>query len=164
MHDGQVETTVDLLRRLHSAQFPHLAQLPVQPVEESGTDHALYRLGADLVARLPIIAWAVEQAERDQRWLPVLAPHLPLSIPVPVAVGRPGEGYPWPWSVGPWIAGETPNGGNLDASSAAVALAEFVQALHAVPTTGGPVNTGRTSMRESGYSSRSYGTRSTPRP
>ena len=120
MHDNQIETTADLLRRLLAAQFPRWSDLPIQPVQESGTDHALYRLGDGLVARLPIIDWAVDQAESDHRWLPVLAPHLPLPIPVPVALGRPGEGYPWPWLVVPWIAGETPNGDNLDLTSAAV--------------------------------------------
>lgn len=144
MHDNQIETTADLLRRLLAAQFPRWSDLPIQPVQESGTDHALYRLGDGLVARLPIIDWAVDQAESDHRWLPVLAPHLPLPIPVPVALGRPGEGYPWPWLVVPWIAGETPNGDNLDLTSAAVALAQFVTALHTVPTVDGPVKSGTT--------------------
>ena len=143
MHDRQIETTTDLVRRLLATQFPHLSDLPIRPVEESGTDHALYRLGEDLVARLPIIDWAVEQAESDERWLPVLAPHLTLPIPVPVAVGRPGEGYPWSWSVVPWFAGETPKG-NLDLTTAAVALAQFVRALHGINTAGGPVKSGST--------------------
>jgi aminoglycoside phosphotransferase (APT) family kinase protein len=144
MHDAQVGTTTDLVRRLVAAQFPHWSRLPIQPVQESGTDHDLYRLGEDLVARLPIIDWAVDQAESDQRWLPMLAPHLPLPIPVPVATGQPGEGYPWPWSVVPWIAGETPNGDNLDLASAAVTLAEFVTALHGIQPAGGPVKSGTT--------------------
>ena len=63
MHDRQIETTTDLVRRLLATQFPHLSDLPIRAVKESGTDHALYRLGEDLVARLPIIDWAVEQAE-----------------------------------------------------------------------------------------------------
>jgi len=142
MHDGQVATSTDLVRRLLSTQLPQLADLPIRPVEESGTDHALYRLGLDLVVRLPIIEWAAEQAESDQRWLPVLAPQVNLAIPVPVAVGRPGDGYPWPWSVVPWIAGTTPDGTNLDLASAATDLAQFVRSLHAVPGEGGPVKSG----------------------
>ena len=110
MHDDQIETTTDLVRRLLATQFPHLSDFRIQPVQESGTDHALYRTGDGLVARLPIIHWAVDQAESDQRWLPVLAPHLPLPIPVPVAVGEPGEGYPWPWLVVPWIEGDPERG------------------------------------------------------
>ena len=142
MHDGQVATSTDLVRRLLATQLPHLADLPIRPVVESGTDHALYRLGLDLVVRLPIIDWAAEQAESDQRWLPVLAPQVNLAIPVPVAVGRPGDGYPWPWSVVPWIGGATPDGTNLDLASAATDLAQFVRSLHAVPGEGGPVKSG----------------------
>ncbi len=144
MHDDQIETTTDLVHRLLATQFPQWSNLPIQPVQESGTDHALYRIGEGLVARLPIIDWAVDQTESDQRWLPVLAPRLTLPIPVPVAVGQPGEGYPWPWSVAPWIAGETPNGDNLDLAAAAVALAKFVTALHGIQPADGPVKSGTT--------------------
>src|ERR1035437_795200 len=144
MHDDQIETTTDLMRSLLAAQFPQWSDLPIQPVQESGTDHALYRIGDALVARLAIIEWAVDQAESDQRWLPLLAPSLTLPIPVPVAVGQPGEGYPWPWLVVPWILGETPNGDNLDLASAAVALAQFVMALHGIQPCDGPVKSGTT--------------------
>lgn len=143
MHQEQVETTSDLVRRLLVAQFPHLCGLPVRPVAEQGTDHALYRLGDGLVVRLPIIDWAVEQAERDSRWLPVLAPHLPVPVPVPVAVGQPGQGYPWPWSVVPWLPGRSADRDHLDPEHAATDLARFIRALHAVDPAGGPVKCGR---------------------
>lgn len=142
MHDGQVGTSTDLVRRLLAAQFPRWSRLTIRPVEESGTDHALYRIGRHLVARLPIIGWAANQAESDGRWLPRLAPHLPLQVPVPVAVGRPGEGFPWPWSVVQWIGGGTPDGNNLDLAAAAADLARFVRSLHGIPADGGPVTTG----------------------
>ncbi|MGI8702529.1 MAG: phosphotransferase [Nocardioidaceae bacterium] len=107
----------------------------MEPVAESGTDHALYRLGAELVVRLPIIDRAVEQTGSDERWLPALAPHLTLPVPVPVAVGQPGEGYPWPWSVVPWIPGETPMGDNLDLTAAAADLARsFMPSTPSPPT------------------------------
>lgn len=144
MHEGQVSVTGDQVSRLIASQFPRWADLRIRHVEESGTDHALYRLGEELVARLPIIDWAVDQAENDHRWLPVLAPHLTLSVPVPLAVGRPGQGYPWPWSVVPWIAGETPTEDNLDCRVAAADLARFVTALHDIPPAAGPVKSGTT--------------------
>lgn len=142
MHEDQVPTSVDLVRRLVAAQHPRWADLPVHPVAEAGTDHALYRLGVELLVRLPIVAWADAQADRDARWLPVLEPHLPLDLPVPVALGEPGEGYPWRWSVVPWLDGHAAEPHRLDLPTAARDLAALVRALHAVPTDGAPVKTG----------------------
>src|SRR5262249_21203517 len=92
MHVDEVDTSVDLVARLLAGQFPQWASLPLVPVPSAGTDNALYRLGADMVVRLPRIDWAAGQAEKEQRWLPRLAPHLPLAIPVPLAQGEPGRG------------------------------------------------------------------------
>lgn len=74
MHPDQPATSVDLVRRLLAAQHPQWAELPVRPVREAGTDHALYRLGDDLVVRLPVVGWAAGQAAQDARWLPLLGP------------------------------------------------------------------------------------------
>lgn len=142
MHEGQVSTSVGLVRRLLAAQHPRWADLPVRPVAEAGTDHALYRVGGDLLVRLPVVEWAQTQAESDARWLPVLEPQLPLDLPVPVAVGEPGEGYPWRWSVVRWLDGEAAEPQRLDLPAAARDLAGLVRALHAVPTDGGPAKTG----------------------
>ncbi len=142
MHEGEIVATTEQVRRLVASQFPDWAGLPVRPVPASGTDHALFRLGDDLVARLPRIDEVLDQVDTDQRWLPVLAPHLPLAIPAPVAVGEPGDGYPWRWLVVPWLAGENPTSDNLDLDVAAHQLAGFVAALHSADTTGGPAKTG----------------------
>jgi aminoglycoside phosphotransferase (APT) family kinase protein len=142
MHADEVPTDVALVRRLLVEQLPRWADLPLRAVVEQGTDHALYRLGEDLVVRLPRIGWAVEQAARDARWLPVLAPALPVPVPVPLAVGAPGAGYPWPWSVVPWLPGVTPTDGNHDGPAVAAELGRFVAALQQVDTAGGPVATG----------------------
>src|SRR5262249_33151887 len=106
MHTDEIHADAALVRRLLAAQFPQWANLPIEPVRSAGTDHALYRLGADMAVRLPRIDWAAGQAEKEQRWLPRLAPLLPLAIPVPLAQGKPAEGYPWPWSVCRWLDGE----------------------------------------------------------
>ena len=142
MHEGEVRTDVDQVRRLLAAQFPQWARMPLSAVPASGTDHALYRVGDDLVARLPRIDWALGQVATDRRWLPVLAPHLPVAVPVPVAFGEPGEGYPWSWSVVPWLPGENPTDGNVDLLAVAIQLADFVTALRSVDTAGGPLKTG----------------------
>lgn len=136
MHADEFLTDVALVRRLLAGQFPHWADLSVRPVASYGTDHDIYRLGERLVARLPRIASATAQAAKEAQWLPRLAPHLPLAVPVPVAMGRPGAGYPFDWSICEWLPGENANGTIDDRERAAVDLAAFVTALRRVDTTG----------------------------
>ncbi len=139
MHEDEVDTDVSLVARLLASQFPRWADLPLVPIQPSGTDNAIYRLGDDMAVRLPRIHRAVEQVDKEQRWLPRLAPHLPLAIPVPLARGVPGEGYPWPWSVYRWLEGEsaTPEG-IADADQVALELARFIVALQRIDPAGGP--------------------------
>jgi aminoglycoside phosphotransferase (APT) family kinase protein len=139
MHVGEVHTDISLVSRLLAVQFPQWADLPIVSVPSAGTDNALYRLGDDKVVRLPRIHWAVDQVDLEQRWLPRLAPHLPLAIPVPLAKGMPGEGYPWHWSIYPWLEGETATLERIaDPRQAAVDLAEFIVALQGIDATGAP--------------------------
>lgn len=138
MHEAEVDVDAALVGRLLRAQLPELAGLPVAVVEPWGTDHGLWRLGDELIVRLPRIHWAVGQVEWEATWLPHLAPHLPVAVPAPVAVGEPGEGYPFPWAVHRWIPGD---GAALDRMDDPVAfahdLAHVVRRLRAVPTDGG---------------------------
>jgi len=139
MHVDEVDTDVALVGRLLAAQFPQWADLPIEPVHSAGTDNAIYRLGDDMAVRLPRIHWATEQVEKEHRWLPRLAPHLPLAIPVPLAKGTPGEGYPWDWSVCRWLEGENATIEHIaDPGLLAMDLAEFVAALHGIDPTDGP--------------------------
>jgi len=139
MHADEVRTDTSLVSRLLAAQFPRWTDLPIAPVPSAGTDNALYRLGDDMVVRLPRIHWAAGQVDMEQRWLPRLAPHLPLVIPVPLAKGMPGEGYPWNWSIYPWLEGEIATIERIaDPRQAVVDLAQFVAALQRIDATGGP--------------------------
>lgn len=139
MHDGEVHTGTELVRRLIAGQFPRWAGLTVTPVPSSGTDNALYRLGTDLVVRLPRIGWAVDQVEQDHEWLPGFASRLPVAIPEPVAVGEPADGYPWRWAVHRWLDGENPVVGRVVAPDLLAAdLGGFIRALRRVDPAGGP--------------------------
>jgi aminoglycoside phosphotransferase (APT) family kinase protein len=143
MHADEVDTDESLVRRLLAAQFPQWADLPISPVSSAGTDNALYRLGDEMVARLPRIQGATGQADKESRWLPKLAPHLPLAIPVPLAQGTPGEGYPYPWAVCRWLPGENATFDRIaDPRQAAVDLAHFIAALQRIDATGVPGNLG----------------------
>ncbi|MCI3242270.1 MULTISPECIES: aminoglycoside phosphotransferase family protein [Streptomyces] len=128
-----------LVRRLLAAQFPQWAHLPVAPVPQSGMDNATFRLGDELSVRLPRYAHWVGQVEREHRWLPRLAPQLPLPVSQPLAKGEPGEGYPYPWSVYRWLDGTTATSDALvDPVRTALDLAGFITALQAADATGGP--------------------------
>lgn len=139
MHADEIDTDVSLVGRLLAAQLPQWADLPLRPVPSGGTDNAIYRLGDDMAVRLPRIPGGVEQVEKEQKWLPRLAPHLPLAIPVPQGRGRPGEGYPWDWSVYRWLEGENATMERLaDPRQAAIDLAQFITSLQRIDPTEGP--------------------------
>ncbi|MFO7544050.1 MAG: aminoglycoside phosphotransferase family protein [Trueperaceae bacterium] len=143
MHDDEVPTDAGLVRRLIAEQFPRWAQLPLVPVASAGTDNALYRLGDDLVVRLPRIHWAADDVAKEQTRLPLLAPYLPVVIPEPIALGVPSGDYPWHWSVYRWLEGENPDVGALpEPEGLAEDIAAFVTALQGIDAASGPV-TGR---------------------
>ncbi|MCX5232682.1 aminoglycoside phosphotransferase family protein [Streptomyces sp. NBC_00233] len=119
-----------LVRRLVDEQFPQWSGLPLELLDPAGSDHVIYRLGEELSVRLPRRSGAGGQARKESEWLPRLAPHLPLAVPVPVGVGKPDFGYPWPWAVSRWLDGEVAGVEALAHSSeAAVELAGFLTAL-----------------------------------
>jgi aminoglycoside phosphotransferase (APT) family kinase protein len=128
-----------LARRLVDSQFPQWSDLPIIAVEFDGWDNRTFRLGAELTVRLPTGDWYAQQVEKEQRWLPVLAPQLPLPIPTPVAQGEPDLGFPYPWSVYRWLDGELASQARIDdLPGFATALARFLTALGRVDATGGP--------------------------
>lgn len=129
MHADQVATDERLVRCLLAAQFPHWAALPIAVVPSHGTDNDLYRLGDRLVVRLPIIGWAAGQPARDHVWLPRITPHVPLRVPVPVSLGEPSDGYPYPWAIHEWLPGEPASIGRDDTDRVAIELAAFVRAM-----------------------------------
>ena len=139
MHADEVATDASLVRRLLATQLPQWADLAIERVPSAGTDNAIYRLGDDMAVRLPRIRSAIGQVEREQRWLPRLAPHLPLEIPTQIAMGIPGEGYPWTWAVYRWLEGDNATRDRIaDLGQAAMDLARFIAALQRIDPTGGP--------------------------
>jgi aminoglycoside phosphotransferase (APT) family kinase protein len=134
-----VDPTPDLVRALLAEQFPAWADLTVEPVGKPGVDNKTFRLGADKLVRMPRFPRWVGQVQREQRWLPVFAPYLPLAVPTPLAQGEPGAGYPFPWSVYTWLDGTNASrAGLVDQARAARDLAGFIDALRAIDATGGP--------------------------
>jgi aminoglycoside phosphotransferase (APT) family kinase protein len=133
------EIDADLVRRLVAGQFAQWAHLPVRAVADSGWDNRTFHLGDSMLVRLPSAASYEAQVEKEHRWLPWLAPHLPLPIPVPLAMGEPAEGYPWRWSVYRWIPGETARRERIaDLGQFARDVAAFLGALYEIDASEGP--------------------------
>lgn len=140
MPAAEVDVSPALLGRLLAAQHPDLADRPVT-VLANGWDNVVFRVGDDLLARLPRRELAAQLVSHEQRWLPDLASRLPLPIPAPVRTGQPGLGYPWPWSIVPYLPGQvaadTPP---ADPAAAAASLGRFLAALHTPAPPGAPDN------------------------
>jgi aminoglycoside phosphotransferase (APT) family kinase protein len=138
--DGRAGIDAALVRRLIAAQFPQWRELSVMPVAVDGWDNRTYRLGAEMSVRLPTAARYAPAVEKEDRWLPILTPSLPVDVPTPLATGRPGEGYPFCWSVRPWLDGRTAlEKPPVDLASFALSIAEFLVALQRIDATDGPI-------------------------
>jgi aminoglycoside phosphotransferase (APT) family kinase protein len=140
----EVEVTAELARALLADQHPGLAGLPIVHVED-GWDNVMFRLGDDLALRMPRRRAGGLLILSEQRWLPQIAPGLPLPTPAPVRVGGPGHGYPFRWSVVPWLDGEPSDRAPADADQGEV-LAGFLAALHRQAPADAPHNPYRGSV------------------
>jgi aminoglycoside phosphotransferase (APT) family kinase protein len=136
MHVDEVSTDGALVQRLIAAQFPEWTSLTIEPVPSSGTDNALYRLGEDMVVRLPRIHWAVAGEKRAREWLPRLAPLVSVDVPVLLAAGEPADGYPWSWSVYRWLEGSNPLVGGIVDPALTSDLAQLVHSFYRIDLAG----------------------------
>jgi aminoglycoside phosphotransferase (APT) family kinase protein len=129
MHTDELDVSVQLVQELVNTQFPQWRTQPIVRLASWGTENAMYRLGDGLVVRLPRRAGSVRGLEKELRWLPVLAPRLPIAVPEPVAFGMPTEDYPFPWAVYRWLAGIPALDADVDRQRLAADLAAFIKAL-----------------------------------
>jgi aminoglycoside phosphotransferase (APT) family kinase protein len=128
-----------LVRQLLAQQFADWSNLPVVKVVPGGWDNRTFRLGRELLVRLPSAQRYVAQVEKEQNWLPKLAAALPLPIPAPIAMGKPGAGFPWVWSVYQWLNGVTVEQANIaNFDRLAFDLARFLKSLHKTDASSGP--------------------------
>ncbi|WP_306189650.1 MULTISPECIES: phosphotransferase [unclassified Streptomyces] len=131
MTHTEIEITAELIRDLLHDQHPDLADGHLR-LGARGWDNQLWRLGDDLAVRLP---WATQRADQllrtEHAWVPLLAPHLPLPVPVPLRLGEPSERFPRPWTVTTWVPGAPADRAPATrAAHAADTLAAFLTALH----------------------------------
>jgi len=134
----EFEVTGDLVTALLEDQHPDLAHLESRLVDE-GWDNFMFRLGDDLAVRLPRRAAMANLIHHEQTWLPGLATHLPIRVPAPFRVGIPARGYPWRWSVVPWLPGQ-PADQNEPARNQATVWGKFLRSLHVPAPPDAPIN------------------------
>ena len=135
---SELEIDAPLVYRLLKDQHPDLAHLPIRLVD-AGWDNAMFRLGDHRAVRLPRRKAAARLIEHEQTWLPRLADHLPIPVPTPCRLGKPALGYPWQWSVLPWLAGMPADQAEPDANQA-TCLASFLRSLHVPAPSDAPLN------------------------
>ncbi|MBA3233317.1 MAG: phosphotransferase [Propionibacteriales bacterium] len=138
LHDDEIAIDLALVRALVDRALPDCAGLPLHPLSASGSTNALFRLGDELLVRLPRQPGGSATIEKEARWLSWVAPHLPVPVPEVVAVGEPDLGYPERWSVVRWIAGDVPSavqpGAPFDFNRGQLALdlADVITALRSI--------------------------------
>ena len=139
LHVDELVTDHASVSRLLASQFPQWCGLALVRLPASGTDNVIYRLGPDLLVRLPRTHEAASRMVKEQDWLPTLAPQLPLPIPLPLAIGLPVDDYPVPWAVYPWLPGEAASQQQLIMpAQVSQQLAGFITVLHQLDPTHGP--------------------------
>ena len=143
MTGTQIEITADLVRDLLLEQHPDLAGLAIREVA-GGWGNQMWRLGDELAVRMQRMDRSAEHQLKERRWLPVLAPLLPLPVPTPVRSGEPSERFPKHWTVMTWVPGEPLDRGSISRGAhAADTLAGFLRALHVEAPAGAPIATDR---------------------
>ncbi|MFI0820774.1 aminoglycoside phosphotransferase family protein [Streptomyces sp. NPDC021098] len=141
MHDDQVDVTTEIVATLIQEQFPQWSDEAIQLMSSTGTVHAIFRIGNDLSARFPLrladAAEALAVLEQEAQASAELAQVSRFPVPEPVALGKPGAGYPMPWSVQTWLSGRVAFDADPSGSDAfAEDLAAFIAALRDAETRG----------------------------
>ncbi len=133
------DITPSVVACLIKSQFPLWAEMPITPVDQDGWDNTTYRLGTEMLVRLPSADAYSAQVDKEHRWLPYLAEHLPLPIPQPLAKGSAACGFPRAWSIYRWLPGVGATVDNVtDPVEFARCLGEFLNDLYAIPSAAGP--------------------------
>lgn len=138
MHRDELAIDTGLVRALLVEQFPTLAGRVVRAVRSAGTVNALFRVGADLCARLPRTpGWGAALVEERSSLAWLAGIDLPLAVPEPVLAGEPSSTFPYPWAIYRWIEGRPLFvAGVAEEPTAAEQLGRFIVALRSLRPTG----------------------------
>jgi aminoglycoside phosphotransferase (APT) family kinase protein len=134
--------TLPLVQQLIREQFPEFSDLKIQPVKVQGHDNRSFRLGNDMLIRMPTDEAYALKVPMEQKILPQIAPHLTAAIPVPLKLGKPSDAYPFHFSIYRWVDGESANNIEVDEKTKyrlALSLANFLKELQSIDTKDGPL-------------------------
>ncbi|WP_296878257.1 aminoglycoside phosphotransferase family protein [Thomasclavelia sp.] len=134
-----MEITSELVYQLITEQFYNWHDLEITPVSHSGNDNRTFHLGTKMTVRLPSAKRYVSQIEKEAKWLPFLAKHLTLPISKPIAIGKPNNNYPYPWSINQYIEGIPLNQTSVDKVTLAKELAAFLKQLQQIDIKDAPL-------------------------
>ncbi|WP_150466311.1 aminoglycoside phosphotransferase family protein [Francisella sp. SYW-9] len=139
MNDDYIN--VDLAYKIIKKQFPEYSHLDIKSVEKQGHDNRTYRIGNDMLIRIPTAESYALKVPKEQELLPMLAKHLSVAIPAPIKMGKPSDDYPYPFSIYKWLDGSSANHVTLGGQSLenlAFELANFLKELQAITNVEGP--------------------------
>lgn len=108
LHTDELSVDEALVGRLIADQLPDYTGMALRRLGSSGSSNSLFRLGDELLVRVPRQPGGSATILKEARWQPYLADALPARVPEIVAVGEPAHGYPEHWSVVRWLEGEHP--------------------------------------------------------
>lgn len=128
LHPDELPVDPARVRRLVDAAFPAYVDLALEPLVDSGSTNALFRLGDDLLVRLPRQPGGGASISKEERWLPWVDAHTSTPVPSVVGVGEPGPDHPEPWAITRWLDGMRPSAG-LGSVELARDLARFLTEL-----------------------------------
>ncbi len=135
------DITLLLAKKLIASQFPEFAHLNIESVPVQGHDNRSFRLGSELLIRIPTAEAYALKVPKEQVLLPRLAPYVSVRIPEPVRMGLPCEDFPYPFSIYKWLEGTSANLltiNNEALEQLAFDLAEFLKELQNISTIEGP--------------------------
>lgn len=133
---------INLAKKLITEQFPEYAQLFITSVESQGHDNRSFRLGNEMLIRIPTKSQYALKVAKEQDLLPKLAPHLSFEIPAPIKMGHPSQDYPYPFSIYKWLQGRSINlidKKTIDLEKLAFNMAKFLKELQAIKDVAGPM-------------------------
>ncbi len=133
LHDSQIELDPEDISEVIEARFPEWKDLPLERIDSTGTVNYIYRLGDEMVVRIPMVEWGSADITRDAQVLPMLAPLLPVAVPDLLGHGAPAGKVPWDWGVYTLLEGRHPVlGDKTDEDAVAAGLIELVASLRMV--------------------------------